>query len=84
MRVVSSLREDVNHCESVMRLLRSRLSAMRKRPILAVLQVAFILVWALMIPAPNGSKWDSILFGAGWILLICLGVVALVGGRRRN
>lgn len=64
--------------------LRSRLSAWRERPLLAVLVASFLVVWALRIPAQDESKLDSILAGAGWILLICWVVVALVGGRRSN
>ena len=64
--------------------LRFRLVELRKRPTLAVLLVGFMVIWALRIPAQNGSRWDSILAGAAWILLVGSFVVALVGGRRSN
>lgn len=60
----------------------SRQDEVRKRPSLAVLFVSFMVVWALRIPAQNGSRWDSILAGAAWILLVGMVAVALVGGRR--
>ena len=64
--------------------LRSRIVEMKQRPFLAVMVASFILVWALRIPAPDGSSWDSILAAAAWILLVGTAVVALLGGRRED
>jgi ABC-type Co2+ transport system permease subunit len=64
--------------------LRARLLEWRKRPLLAVVAASFLVVWALRIPAQDGSKWDSILASAAWFLLVGTVVVALVDGRRSN
>ena len=63
------------------RWMTSRLSTWRERPLLAALVAGFMVVWALRIPAQNGSKWDSILANAAWALLVCVAVVAIVGRR---
>ncbi len=55
---------------------------MKKRPLLAVIVASLVVVWALRIPAQDGSRWDSVLAGAAWILLVGTAVVALVSGRR--
>jgi len=68
----------------VMHWLWSRLSAWRKRPLLAVLMASFYVAWGLRFPAQHGSEWDSTLARMAWILGICSIVVALVGGRRDN
>jgi ABC-type Co2+ transport system permease subunit len=62
--------------------LKSRLVEVRERPFLAVLVASLIVVMALRTPAQNGSRWDSILAGAAWILVVVCAVVALLGGSR--
>jgi len=63
--------------------LTGRLSAWRERPLLAAMVAGFIIVWALRVPAQEGSRWDSILANAAWALLVCVTVAAVVG-RRSN
>lgn len=64
--------------------LRSRIVEMKKRPFLALMVLSFILVWALRIPARDGSSLDSILTAAAWILLVGKAVVALLDGPRED
>jgi hypothetical protein len=62
--------------------LKSRLVEVRERPFLAVLAASLIVVMVLRTSAQNGSRWDSILAGAAWILVVACAVVALLGGSR--
>ncbi|SDC64207.1 hypothetical protein [Nocardioides lianchengensis] len=65
--------------------MRSRvLGWWRRNPLFVVLWAGFAVTWALRMPASYGSRWDSFLADAAWLLLIGCGVVGLVGRRSSN
>lgn len=60
--------------------LRNPLLWMRERPVLALMFWSLVLVVSLRIFSEEGSRWDSILWGVAWVLLMAFLVTALTFG----